>query len=59
MGGLGEGYRETHELGIDAAFPLVSGPMSLDEAIANAAELLEGAAEEVMRALKVGKSLGG
>lgn len=58
VGGLGEGYRETHALGIDAAFPLVSGPMSLDEAIANAAKLLEGAAEEVMRALRVGKSLG-
>ena len=35
-GGLGEGYRETRELGIDAAFPLVSGPMSLEQAIVDA-----------------------
>jgi glycerate kinase len=56
-GGLGEGYRETHEKGIDAAFPLVSGPMSLDDAIANTAGLLAGVAEEIMRALAVGRSL--
>lgn len=58
-GGLGEGYRETHELGIDAAFPLVSGPMSLEQAMADAESLLEGTAEEVVRALRVGQSLNG
>ena len=58
-GALGEGYRETHDLGIDAAFPLVSGPMSLEQAIAEAEPLLEATAEEVVRALRVGRSLGG
>ncbi len=57
VGGLGEGYRETHQKGIDAAFPLVSGPMPLDDAIANASDLLAGIAEEVMRTLAVGRSL--
>ncbi len=56
-GGLGEGYRETHEKGIDAAFPLVSRPMSLDEAIADTASLLAGVAEEIMRTLAVGQYL--
>ena len=56
-GGLGEGYRETHEKGIDAAFTLVSGPMPLDDAIANTADLLAGVAEEIMRTLAVGRSI--
>ena len=56
-GGLGEGYRETHEKGIDAAFTLVSGPMSLDEAIGSTGDLLAGVAEEIMRTLAIGRSI--
>jgi len=56
-GGLGEGYRETHEKGLDAAFTLVSGPMSLDDAMADTANLLVGVAEEIMRTIEVGQSL--
>ena len=56
-GGLGEGYRETREKGIDAAFTLVSGPMSLYDAIENTADLLAGVAEEIMRTLAVGRSI--
>ena len=56
-GGLGMGYRETRDMGIDAAFPLVSGPMSLDDAIANAADLLAGVAEEIMSTLLIGRGI--
>lgn len=56
-GGLGAGYQETHDKGIASAFTLVSGPMSLDEAMADTANLLSGVAEEIMRTVKVGQSL--
>jgi uncharacterized damage-inducible protein DinB len=58
-GSLGEGYEQTHELGIDAAFSLVSGPMSLDDAIGSSRKLIERAAEEAMRAALVGWKLAG
>ncbi|MDA1258608.1 MAG: glycerate kinase [Chloroflexi bacterium] len=57
-GGLGDGYRETHAKGIDAAFPLVSGPMSLDDAMADTTNLLAGVAEEIMRTVLVGQRIG-
>jgi glycerate kinase len=56
-GGLGVGYRETHEKGLDAAFTLVSGPMSLDDAMADTANLLADVTEEIMRTIEVGRSL--
>jgi len=56
-GGLGSGYRETHEKGLDAAFTLVSGPMSLEDAMANTANLLAGVTEEILRTIEVGRSL--
>ena len=56
-GGLGEGYRETHEKGLDATFTLVSGPMSLDDALADTANLLAGVTEEIIRTIEVGRSL--
>lgn len=56
-GGLGAGYEETHDKGIASAFTLVSGPMSLEEAMADTANLLSGVAEEIMRTLRVGQSL--
>ncbi len=56
-GGLGTGYRETHEKGINAAFTLVSGPMSLDEAMADTANLLIDVTEEIMHTVAVGRSI--
>jgi glycerate kinase len=56
-GGLGNGYREVHDKGIAAMFTLVSGPMSLDDAIADSESLLAGAAEEIVRTLMVGAKL--
>lgn len=56
-GSLGEGYGQSHPLGIDAMFPLVSGPMSLDEAIQGSRGLIERAAEESMRAVLIGQRI--
>jgi glycerate kinase len=56
-GGLGAGYRETHDKGLDATFTLVSGPMTLDDAMADTANLLAGVTEEIMRTIAVGQAL--
>ncbi|MBI2965933.1 MAG: glycerate kinase [Chloroflexi bacterium] len=53
-GSLGEGYEQTRPLGIDAAFSLVSGPMSLDDAIGGSGPLIARAAEEALRAVLIG-----
>lgn len=56
-GSLGEGFRETHDLGIDSAFSLVNGPMTLDDALAQTDELLANLGEQIVRTLTVGASL--
>lgn len=56
-GSLGDGYEQTHALGIDAAFSLVSGPMTLDDAIGGSAPLIARAAEEALRAVLAGRNL--
>ncbi|MNH40301.1 hypothetical protein D3C79_1016030 [compost metagenome] len=48
-GTLGEGYQQLYAHGIDAAFALVNGPMSLEQACANAAELLQARAGDIGR----------
>jgi glycerate kinase len=48
-GSLGEGCQQVHELGIDAVFSLVSGPMSLNDAMAKTRELVMNQAEEIAR----------
>jgi glycerate kinase len=48
-GSLGAGYRQVREPGIDAVFTLVSGPMSLDDAMGKTRELAEDQAEEIAR----------
>jgi len=48
-GSLGEGYKNLYDKGFDGIFSIIDKPMSLQEAIDNAAELLENAAENVMR----------
>ncbi len=50
-GSLGGGYREVHEHGIDAVFSLVSGPMSLQDAMADTERLVARATEEACRAM--------
>ncbi|MEJ5903467.1 glycerate kinase [Pseudomonas kermanshahensis] len=48
-GTLGEGYQQLYGHGIDAAFALASGPMSLEQACANARELLQARAGDIAR----------
>ena len=54
-GSVAEGYEAVHERGIAAAFPIVNQPMTLNNAIARARELLAQAAEEAMRLYLVGR----
>ncbi|MGH8486767.1 MAG: glycerate kinase, partial [Pseudomonas sp.] len=48
-GTLGEGYQQLYGHGIDAAFAVTSGPMSLEQACGNAAKLLQDRAGDVAR----------
>ena len=48
-GTLGEGYQALYEHGIDAAFALASGPMSLQQACAEAPRLLRERATDIAR----------
>lgn len=48
-GTLGEGYQALYEHGIDAAFAIVSGPMTLADACAEAPRLLRERARDVVR----------
>ncbi|MDF0732169.1 glycerate kinase [Pseudomonas entomophila] len=48
-GTLGEGYEQLYAHGIDAAFALASGPMSLERACAEAGALLKARAGDIAR----------
>ncbi|MNJ01844.1 Glycerate kinase family protein [compost metagenome] len=48
-GTLGEGYQQLYAHGIDAAFALASGPMTLEQACADAAHLLQARASDIAR----------
>jgi glycerate kinase len=48
-GSLGEGYQALYQTGIVAAFSLTSGPMSLEQACANAEQLLKDRAQDILR----------
>jgi len=54
-GSIEDGYSAVHEHGIEAAFPIVNKPMSLEDAMARTGELLAQAAEEAMRLYLVGR----
>ncbi len=56
-GALGRGHASVADAGIDAWSTIVEGPISLEDAIAGGEELLTSAAERVMRAVLVGRSL--
>lgn len=51
VGSLGEGYRGVHEHGIDAVYSLAEGPMTLEQAMAGTAPLVERVTEQVVRGL--------
>jgi len=48
-GTLGEGYQELYDHGIDAAFAVTSGPMTLEQACAEAPRLLRERATDIAR----------
>jgi len=54
-GMLGEGFEALHALGVTAAFSIVSGPMSLESAIAQGEPLLRRAAAQAARAWAEGR----
>jgi glycerate kinase len=54
-GTIGPGAEDVIEAGIDAYFSVCPGPITLDEAVKNAAELLEHAAEHALRAFLAGR----
>ncbi len=48
-GSLGEGYQALYEHGLSAAFSLANGPITLDQACANASTLLADRSSDIMR----------
>lgn len=52
-GTLGEGYQALYEHGIDAAFALASGPMTLEQACAEAPRLLQERATDIARVWRI------
>lgn len=56
-GGLGDRYQEIYALGIDGIAVLPSGPMSLDEAMQQAARLTSETTERMLRILRAGTEL--
>lgn len=55
-GSLGDGYQQVREAGIEAAFSLAPGPISLEYACAHAAEELEARAAELARFWRVAQA---
>ena len=56
-GMLGENYQVVHDYGLESALSIVSGPMTLEEASANAATLIENSVEEALRLVRIGMSM--
>jgi glycerate kinase len=57
-GTLGEGYADLYQQGIDAAFSLADGPMTLEEACRNAPRLLRERARDVARLMRLANKEG-
>lgn len=55
-GALGRGYQEVYNIGVTAVQPIVPGPMSLEQAMAEADSLLEAAAGRALRIFLAGES---
>lgn len=56
-GTLGEGYEALYAHGIDAAFAVTSGPMTLERACAEAGALLEGRAGDIARLWRLARGV--
>lgn len=53
VGQIGKDAKVLYDIGIDSIFTLVDGPMSLEHAMNNSAELLQTAAERMIRLYKI------
>lgn len=56
-GTLGEGWPAVYDLGIGAVASIVTGPMTLAQAMTDAAPLVTGAAESLLRTVLLGEQL--
>ncbi len=54
VGSEGDGIEELYHEGVSAILPIVSGPLSLEESMASAAQLLTSAASRMVRMIEVG-----
>ncbi|MCU1750319.1 glycerate kinase [Pseudomonas sp. 6D_7.1_Bac1] len=52
-GTLGDGYQQMYQHGVDAAFALASGPMTLEQACADAPRLLRERARDIARVWRI------
>jgi glycerate kinase len=59
VGSVGKGASAVYEYGVDAIMDIVSRPMSLNDSMKNVSQLLEYAAENVIRMLGVGNNMAG
>jgi glycerate kinase len=57
-GGLGQGYEDVLEQGIDGLMSIVPGPMSLDECIEHGADFIEMGAKRLCQVVKAGMQIG-
>ncbi len=57
-GSLGKGYQAVYELGVDAVMALPPAPLTLEHAMAHAAELVSDASERALRILRMGHTMG-
>ncbi len=55
-GAVGDGVESLHAIGIDAVFSICNGPLSLAEAMHDAADLLAAGTEQVVRTVMLGRS---
>jgi len=57
VGGIGQGAQAVYEYGVDGIMSIVNNAMPLSEAMERSSELLEDAAERVMRIIKMGMDI--
>lgn len=58
VGTIGSGIEAVYEVGIDAVFSIISGPMTLEQAIERGPELVAATAENIARLLVAGSAIG-
>ncbi len=54
-GGMGGQINTLHDLGLDAVYSICNGPLSLETAMENAADLLADSSEQIIRAFLAGR----